>query len=374
MLNVDIEQLGSLIRFRSVFHLFLLSDLPSLSRVVGQPYEAFQARARKDHTSFSWFFNDFNLGGAANAAVQQDVAMVFLQSDSGEGYITVDGNAGDRNNLTVWLNGDALVQAVAARNNNTIVVINSVGPLILEPWIDHPNVTAVIWAGLEGTEAGNALVDVVYGEKNPSGRLPYTIAKSPSDYPAQLVEGGNGEEILDITYSEGLFVDYRHFDAANIKPRFEFGFGLSYTKFDYSDLSISAVTGLPDQDAQLEANWLAGKPGPQGVGASTALWLHRPAYTVSFTVRNTGNVAGTEIPQLYLHFPVRAEEPPSVLRGFTDVDLQPGVSKMVSITLSRYDLSMWDVRSQSWMRAYGTYSLSIGASSRDFRLKSTIPL
>ena len=108
-----------------------------------------------------------------------------------------------RKNLTAWLNGDALVQAVAAQNNNTIVVIHSVGPLILEPWIDHPNVTAVIWAGLEGTEVGNALVDVVYGEKNPSGRLPYTIAKSPSDYPAQLVEGGNGEEILNITYSEG---------------------------------------------------------------------------------------------------------------------------------------------------------------------------
>lgn len=100
-------------------------------------------------------------------------------------------------------------------------------------------------------------------------------------------------------YIRRLFVDYRHFDAANIKPRFEFGFGLSYTKFDYSGLSITAVTGLPDQDAQLEANWLAGKPGPQGVGASTALWLHRPAYTVSFTVRNTGHIAGTEVRELF---------------------------------------------------------------------------
>jgi hypothetical protein len=108
-----------------------------------------------------------------------------------------------RSNLTAWLNGDALVQAVASQNNNTIVVINSVGPLILEPWIDHPNVTAVVWAGLEGTETGNALVDVIYGVVNPSGRLPYTIAKSPQDYPAQAVEGGNGEEILNITYSEG---------------------------------------------------------------------------------------------------------------------------------------------------------------------------
>ena len=84
--------------------------------------------------------------------------------------------------------------------------MNSVGPLILEPWIDNPNVTAVLWAGLGGTETGNALVDILYGAVNPSGRLPYTIAKSPSDYPAQLITGGTGNEILNITYSEGCVV------------------------------------------------------------------------------------------------------------------------------------------------------------------------
>ena len=184
--------------------------------------------------------------------------------------------------------------------------------------------TAVVWAGLEGTETGNALVDVIYGAVNPSGRLPYTIAKSPEDYPAQLVLGGNGVEILNITYSEGcvfaffffhscfklplptkayfnlicrLFVDYRHFDAKKITPRYEFGFGLSYTRFQYAGLIITPVVNDPgqDQDGQLEANWLAAKPGPQGVGSSTALWLHRPAYTVSFTVQNAGQVAGTEV-------------------------------------------------------------------------------
>ncbi|KAH9010571.1 glycoside hydrolase family 3 protein [Lactarius pseudohatsudake] len=333
----------------------------------GGPYEALQARARKDHTSFSWIFDDFDLVGAGTAAIQQDAAIVFLLSDSGEAYITVDGNEGDRNNLTAWHNGDALVKAVAAQNNNTIVVVNSVGPLILEPWIDHPNVTAVVWAGLGGTETGNALVDVLYGAVNPSGRLPYTIAKSPSDYSAQLVIGGSGEEIVNITYSEGLFVDYRHFDAANIAPRYEFGFGLSYTTFEYSSLSISPVVGGQDQDGALE-------PSPQVVGSSTALWLHRPAFSVSFTVKNTGAVAGTEIPQVYLHSPARAGEPPSVLRGFTDVDLQPGQAQSVTITLSRYDLSIWDVVSQSWIRPSGSYSLSVGASSRDFRLKGNIPL
>jgi hypothetical protein len=97
-----------------------------------------------------------------------------------------------------------------------------------------------------------------------------------------------------------LFVDYRHFDAANIKPRFEFGFGLSYTKFGYSGLSITVVDGGQDHDTQLEANWLAGKPGLHSIGGSTALWLHRPAYDISFTVQNMGNVAGTEVRQLSL--------------------------------------------------------------------------
>jgi Glycosyl hydrolase family 3 C-terminal domain len=114
-----------------------------------------------------------------------------------------------RKNLTAWHNGDALVQAVAANNSNTIVVVHSVGPLILEPWIDHPNVTAVVWAGLGGSETGNSLVDVLYGYVNPSGRLPYTIAKSPSDYPAQLTTGGSGDEILDITYTEGYVLPHK---------------------------------------------------------------------------------------------------------------------------------------------------------------------
>ena len=171
-----------------------------------------------------------------------------------------------------------------------------------------------------------------------------------------------------------LFIDYRHFDAAKIAPRYEFGFGLSYTTFEYSGLSINPVSASgEDQDGAEEANWAAGKPSPQAVGASTALWLHRPAISVSFTVENTGAVAGTEIAQVYLHYPAHAGEPPSVLRGFADVYLQPAEAQNITITLSRYDLSIWDVVSQSWIRPPGKYSLSVGASSRDFRLKGAIP-
>jgi hypothetical protein len=95
-----------------------------------------------------------------------------------------------------------------------------------------------------------------------------------------------------------LFIDYRYFDAKHITPRYEFGYGLSYTRFEYSNLSINAVQGEQDQDSQLEANWAAGRPSPQVVGASTALWLHRSAFNVVFTVQNTGSLTGTEVRHL----------------------------------------------------------------------------
>ena len=112
------------------------------------------------------------------------------------------------------MNADNLINAVAASNPNTIVVVHSVGPAILEAWIENPNVTAVLWASLPGQESGNSLVDVLYGDFNPSGRLPYTIAKDPADYSAQLVLGSTSE-IVRIDYTEALNIDYRHFDAVS---------------------------------------------------------------------------------------------------------------------------------------------------------------
>ncbi|KAI0034488.1 glycoside hydrolase superfamily [Vararia minispora EC-137] len=325
------------------------------------PYEALQRRARQDRTSFFWFFDDANPRGAAVAGRGKSAALVFLQSWSREGA--------DRPNITALHAGDALVQAVASTNPNTIVVVHSVGPLVVEPWIEHPNVTAVLWAGLSGPETGNALADVVYGDYNPSGRLPYTIARALANYPAQVSTS------LDIPYSEGLNVDYRHFDATGIEPRFEFGFGLSYTSFAYGALSIRDVRPLaPENDRQLEESWAAGVRGPMGPGSSTALWLHRAAVEVSFEVTNTGSVHGTEIAQLYVRHAPSSGEPPSVLKGFADVALAPGRSKRVSIGLSRFDLSVWDAVSQTWVRPAGTIGVAIGASSRDFRLNGTLDI
>lgn len=339
------------------------------------PYEAIQQRARLDGSSVNWWFEDFSPIGAGGVAFGKDVAIVFLNSDSGEGYITVDTNFGDRNNLTAWHNGDQLVLGVAGSNNNTIVVVHSVGPLILEPWINHPNVTGVIWAGLPGTESGNGLVDVLYGAYNPSGRLPYTIAKSATDYPTQIFIGN---QLLEIPYTEGLLIDYRWFDAKNITPRFEFGFGLSYTTFNYSNLNIQSISGNGQGSGSYispeETAWNNGQVSPTtAVGASRAFWLHAPAYKVTFDVTNTGGWDGTEIVQLYLAHPPSAGEPPVILKGFDDIVIKQGQTQTVTIMLSKYDLSVWDVVGQGWRRPAGTIMVKVGASSRDLKLSAPVP-
>ncbi|KAF9480035.1 beta-glucosidase [Pholiota conissans] len=320
------------------------------------PLAAITTMAATDDTTISSSTSDTDLNAAANAARGKSVALVFITADSGEAYITVEGNAGDRNNLQAWHGGDALVAQVASVNSNTIVVVNSVGPIIMEPWINHVNVTAVVWSGVPGQEAGNGLVDVLYGAYNPSGRLPYTIGKAATDYAAQVITSGSGT--VQIPYNEGLLIDYRSFDQKNIAPRFEFGFGLSYTTFQYSSLSISGTSG--------------GGTAPTGPGSSLDPWLHTKVITVTFSLTNNGTVAGHEIPQLYLALPTSAKSPPKVLKGFDSIFLSPGQSTTVTMQLSRFDLSIWDVVNQRWSIPGGQAGILIGASSRDIRLQGSI--
>ncbi|KIY45369.1 glycoside hydrolase family 3 protein, partial [Fistulina hepatica ATCC 64428] len=316
------------------------------------PYDSISARAKQDGTVVSAYLNDTDLDLAVEAATGADYAFVFITSDSGEGYITVDGNEGDRNNLSAWYGGDRLVNAVASVNNNTVVIINSVGAIRMEAWVEHDN--GMIWSGLPGQEAGNAVTDVLYGDYNPSGRLPYTVGKSIDDYGAEVIYVSD-VDILQINYTDGIFVDYRYFDKYNITPRFPFGHGLSYTTFEYSDLSISGSTA-------------GGGYNSTENGASLDPWLHEKVVTVTFFITNTGDVAGNEIPQLYLTLPSWTDSAPLNLKGFDSIYLQPGQSSAVTIQLSRYDFSIWDVTAQKWVVPEGSTTISIGASSRDIRL------
>ncbi|KAK7038385.1 glycoside hydrolase family 3 protein [Favolaschia claudopus] len=283
--------------------------------------------------------NDKTAG--AKAAKGQDVAIVLVNAMSGElgFYQSVNGNQGDRNDLELWFAGSDLVKAVAAVCSNTIVVVHSIGPVNM-PWSTNENVTAIMFAGAPGEQTGPALVDVLFGAVNPSGRLPYSIADDEKSYGTTIVtDPGFPLGFPVINYTERLLLDHRYMDVHAITPRFEYGFGLSYTTFEYTGLSItSSATN---------------------------------SQVVSFTVKNTGAVAGTEKPQLYLGYPPSAGEPPKVLRGFDEVQLAPGASQRVVMTLESREMSVWDTPSQSFIRPPGAFTVFVGASSRDIRLTGT---
>lgn len=135
--------------------------------------------------------------------------LISLLDSRASEYLTVDGNEGDRNNLALWHQGDTLIQTVAGSCENTVVVMHTVGQVIMEPWIDMPNVKAVLWAGLPGQESGNSIRDILFGMVNPSGRLPFTIARQRSDYSADVVgyDLPDDTQELSIPYSEGLLID-----------------------------------------------------------------------------------------------------------------------------------------------------------------------
>ncbi|CBX97437.1 hypothetical protein IAQ61_007149 [Plenodomus lingam] len=313
------------------------------------PLDAIKTQASKDGTRVTSSPNDNAQQGAA-AARDSEVAVVCINSAGGEGYITVEGNAGDRKNLDPWHNGNELVKAVAAVNKKTVVVVHSVGPIIMESWIENPNIVAVVWAGLPGQESGNGLVDVLYGAVNPSGKLPYTIAKRAEDYGAAIKSGDDKEW--------DLLVDYRRFDALGLEPRFEFGFGLSFTNFTYTGLTID---GAPSAGPAM---------GATGPGGPEDLW--DIVSTISVQVSNTGGVAGAEVPQLYIGYPASTKSPPKQLRGFKKLRLGVGESGTATFPVRRRDLSYWDEGSRRWTVARGEYGVFVGGSSRDVRVSGKI--
>ncbi|KAF2674079.1 putative beta-glucosidase L [Microthyrium microscopicum] len=309
------------------------------------PLDAIKLRSTKDGTKIITSTTDSTSSGAS-AAKQADIAIVFINSNAGEQYVKVDPNPeGDRINLDPWHNGNDLVSAVAKAGKPIIVVVHSVGPILLEKILALSNVKAIVWAGLPGQESGNSLADILYGDTAPNGKLPYTIAKTEADYGVQA-----SQNKVD-NFKEGIYIDYRHFDKAKIEPRYEFGFGLSYTTFDYANLTLSGDKNVK-RDIQ----------GPKPQSTLYASTGHR----ISATITNSGKVAGAEVPQLYLSFPTigAVDFPPQQLRGFQKIFLKPGESKKVTFTLRNKDVSYWDIRSQDWSPVKGQVGVKIAGSSR----------
>lgn len=376
-------------------------------------------------------------------AADQDLCIVFINSDAGEGFISWDGVKGDRNDLYAQKGGDALVQKVAANCGgtnssgtaaNTIVVMHTVGPAILEKWIDLPGVKGVLIAHLPGQESGNAVADALFGDANPSGHLPYTIAKAEKDYgpDSGILYYPNGI-VPQQDFKEGLYFDYRYFDKHNVTPRYEFGYGLSYTTFSISSMFVG-VQGLvggsepaprpkgvepPKLDTKKpdpkEAAWPKGlrklkkyiypyidsvsdvkyghypypkgydkpqEPSPAGgeEGGNPDLWT--PAVKLQATVSNTGDVVGDAVVQLYVSMPQdvksasgkHVDMPVRVLRRFDKFRIHSGKQTMMLFEVSRKDLSYWDVERQNWVLPKGKFEVCLGFSSRDLPACDTFEL
>ena len=356
---------------------------------------------------------------------QLDLCLVFVNADAGEGFVQWNGFT-DRKDLDLQKEGDKLVEQVANHCDNTIVVVHAVGAVIMERWVDHPNVKAVVLANLPGEVSGDALVDVLFGKVDASGRLPYTVAK-------RLVDYGPGGKVMwkpvpsiapQQDFDEGLMIDYRHFDNDNITPRYHFGFGLSYTTWELSGMNLTtlkprsllpaprAVTeikapsyspDIPDVSSTyfppgfrrlrkyvypyLEESTIitTGEyPYPDGYnvvqkpseaggaeGGNPSLWDEH--LVVNVDVKNTGDRKGKQVVQVYVSFPKnlidvmtgeKIEFPVRVLRAFEKVEVEKGETKTVELKLTRRDLSYWSVGRQNWvMPVEGEFLISVGTSS-----------
>ncbi|KAI5855088.1 glycoside hydrolase family 3 protein [Durotheca rogersii] len=311
---------------------------------IDDPLSAIQRRARADGTWINWDLISPNpdVNGAS------DACLVFINAMATEGW--------EREGLHDDFS-DGLVLNVASKCANTIVVIHAAGVRLVDQWIDHDNITAAVIAHLPGQDSGEALVRLIYGEAGFSGKLPYTLAKNESDYAVYAPCGRGPSNTTDpqCDFTEGVYIDYRHFDEQDITPRYEFGYGLSYTTFNYSSLSIEVLAVHPE---------LRGVPI---LSSDESIW--ETVATVNATITNSGSLAGAEIAQLYLGIP---NSPPKQLRGFEKVSLAPGESAEVVFELTRRDLSVWDVITQAWIVQGGEYPVYVGASSRDVRLTGGI--
>ncbi|MEO6996735.1 MAG: glycoside hydrolase family 3 C-terminal domain-containing protein, partial [Terracoccus sp.] len=301
--------------------------------------DAIVGHAGQDHTFFA---SGFSLTGAkepeaarlraeaAQLAGSHDVAIVFLGLPA-----ELESEGFDRDDIELPAEQVELLAAVVAANPRTVVVLSNGGVVRLGDVVDR--VPAVLEGWLLGQAGGSAVADVLYGEANPSGRLAETIPLRLQDTPAHLdFPGEHGH----VRYGEGLFVGYRWYDARDLPVQFPFGHGLSYTTFDYRDLTLAAE--------------------PDGI-------------RVGLTLTNTGDRDGREVVQVYTG---RAESsvvrPPRELKGFASVELAAGESRTVEVRVGREDLAHWDIRVDRWVVEGGDFKIEVGASSREVRLAGAV--
>jgi len=248
---------------------------------------------------------------------------------------SLDREAGDKPDMTLPYNQDYTIKELLNVNPNTVILMVA-GSAVEMPWYNKAN--TVVWGWYGGMFAGEAYADVMFGDINPSGKMPMTISKKLEDNPHVVLNDYNAEFSK---YSEGVFMGYRWFEQQNIEPLIPFGFGKSYTTFEYSNLKLNKVEGNNVQ-------------------------------SVTFTIKNTGKVDGDEIAQLYLgDIEASVKRPTKELKGFKRVSLKVGESKEVTLHLTKRDLSFWDVNTNNWKAEKGAFKVMIGASVKDIKLENT---
>lgn len=282
---------------------------------------------------------DDALDRAAKLAADSDVAIICVGLS---GEWETEGN--DRADMELVGEQNELVSRVAAANPNTVVLLQTGSPVTM-PWLD--NVAAVVQLWYPGQECGNAAADVLLGTVNPSGKLPQTFPAKLSDSPVMngqtsTYPGENGQ----VFYREGVFIGYRHFEREGVKPLFPFGFGLSYTTFEYGDATLST--------------------DELGTGETVK---------ISIPITNSGDRTGQEIVQLYVRdVEAGVERPEKELKGFVKVALEPGETKVATFGLNMRALAYFDEEQNAWIAEKGTFEALIGTSSDDIRSKTSFAL
>jgi beta-glucosidase len=295
------------------------------------PLDAIRAKAPGAQVSFSSGEQIHDAVGKAKAA---DVAIVFVWQWESEG--------GDLENLSLPENQDALIAAVAKANPHTVVVLET-GTAVKMPWLD--STAAVLEAWYAGSDGAHAIANVLFGDVNPSGKLPMTFPQSEDELPRRTVAQPpppvkNGVLSFSVDYNiEGAAVGYKWYEEKHLPVLFPFGFGLSYTTFSYSDLKVA-------------------KGGD----------------SVSLKVTNTGSRGGADTAEVYASLPASAGEAWKRLIGYDKVQLAPGESKTVTIAVDPLYLSVWDEAAKQWTRPAGEYQVMAGGSSQELPLHETVTL
>ncbi|HNE68803.1 MAG TPA: glycoside hydrolase family 3 C-terminal domain-containing protein [Anaerolineales bacterium] len=309
---------------------------------VAMPYKELQARAENAELTYAEGYptdNSFQQGmidDAVKLAQSADVALLYIALPTfkeSEGY--------DRHDLDLTLQQIALIKAVSKAQPKTVVVLNNGAPVAMSEWID--DVSAVLEGWMMGQAGGAALADILFGRVNPSGKLAETFPLKLTDTPSHINwPGGAGK----VHYGEGIFIGYRYYDAKEIPVLFPFGHGLSYTTFEYSNAKVSS-NNFKDVDG----------------------------LTVTVDVKNTGNLAGKETVQVYVH-DQKSDliRPVKELKGFAKVELQPGETKTVSIHLDFRAFAYYHPEHKQWITEDGGFDILIGASSADIRSRLTTTL